>query len=216
MTACCCSNMSRMTACSAPGPGRISARGSAQLHDAHRRAPMAGRSIMRSARSRSTIARAATGRASGASRGWSPPRACSTGPGASGSSGWRGGSATCFPPRRRAALLHGDLWTGNILVRDGRLVALIDPACYYGHAEVDLAMLCLFCDAARGILARPMARASRAGRSGCRSTSSSPRSCTCACSGPAYAPMVDRLLDAQPAPSRADSARRSNRPPPRR
>ncbi len=42
------------------------------------------------------------------------------------------------------ALLHGDLWSGNILVEDGRLAAFIDPACYYGHAEVDLAMLCLF------------------------------------------------------------------------
>jgi fructosamine-3-kinase len=42
------------------------------------------------------------------------------------------------------ALLHGDLWAGNILVKDGQLAAFIDPACYYGHAEVDLAMLCLF------------------------------------------------------------------------
>ena len=42
------------------------------------------------------------------------------------------------------ALLHGDLWAGNILVEGGRLAALIDPACYYGHAEVDLAMLDLF------------------------------------------------------------------------
>lgn len=42
------------------------------------------------------------------------------------------------------ALLHGDLWAGNILVEGGRLAAFIDPACYYGHAEVDLAMLCLF------------------------------------------------------------------------
>lgn len=42
------------------------------------------------------------------------------------------------------ALLHGDLWAGNILVRDGRLAALIDPACYHGDAEVDLAMLTLF------------------------------------------------------------------------
>ena len=42
------------------------------------------------------------------------------------------------------AFLHGDLWTGNILVEGGRLAAFIDPACYYGHAEVDLAMLCLF------------------------------------------------------------------------
>lgn len=42
------------------------------------------------------------------------------------------------------SLLHGDLWTGNILVTEGRLAALIDPACYCGHAEVDLAMLTLF------------------------------------------------------------------------
>ena len=42
------------------------------------------------------------------------------------------------------ALLHGDLWSGNILVSNSRLAALIDPACYHGHAEVDLAMLALF------------------------------------------------------------------------
>jgi fructosamine-3-kinase len=46
-----------------------------------------------------------------------------------------------YPP---ASLLHGDLWTGNILVGEGRLAALIDPACYHGDAEVDLAMLRLF------------------------------------------------------------------------
>lgn len=49
-----------------------------------------------------------------------------------------------LPATPPAALLHGDLWTGNILVRDGALAALIDPACYHGDAEVDLAMLCLF------------------------------------------------------------------------
>lgn len=48
------------------------------------------------------------------------------------------------PDRPTPALLHGDLWGGNILVRDGRLAGLIDPACYYGDAEVDLAMLSLF------------------------------------------------------------------------
>jgi fructosamine-3-kinase len=36
------------------------------------------------------------------------------------------------------------LWGGNILVAEGRLAALIDPACYHGDAEVDLAMLTLF------------------------------------------------------------------------
>lgn len=49
-----------------------------------------------------------------------------------------------IPPDPPAAFLHGDLWAGNILVDGGHLAAFIDPACYHGHAEVDLAMLCLF------------------------------------------------------------------------
>jgi fructosamine-3-kinase len=49
-----------------------------------------------------------------------------------------------LPPSPPPALLHGDLWSGNILVRDGTLAAFIDPACYHGHCEVDLAMLTLF------------------------------------------------------------------------
>ena len=53
--------------------------------------------------------------------------------------------ADLLPSSPRPALLHGDLWTGNILVRDGAMVGLVDPACYWGHAEVDLAMLDLFC-----------------------------------------------------------------------
>lgn len=53
-------------------------------------------------------------------------------------------AAGIAPPAPRPALLHGDLWAGNILVADGRLAALIDPACYHGDAEVDLAMLTLF------------------------------------------------------------------------
>ena len=49
-----------------------------------------------------------------------------------------------LPADPRPSLLHGDLWSGNVLVRDGEIAALIDPACYYGDAEVDLAMLALF------------------------------------------------------------------------
>jgi fructosamine-3-kinase len=49
-----------------------------------------------------------------------------------------------LPAQPTPALLHGDLWSGNILVAEGKLAALVDPACYYGHAEVDLAMLTLF------------------------------------------------------------------------
>ena len=55
---------------------------------------------------------------------------------------WRLGDL--LPAGPPASFLHGDLWGGNILVSEGRLAALIDPACYHGDAEVDLAMLCLF------------------------------------------------------------------------
>jgi fructosamine-3-kinase len=47
----------------------------------------------------------------------------------------------CDPP---AALLHGDLWGGNVMVRGHTVAAFIDPACIYGHAEIDIAMLGLF------------------------------------------------------------------------
>lgn len=42
------------------------------------------------------------------------------------------------------SLLHGDLWGGNVLVAGNRIAALIDPACYHGDREVDMAMLTLF------------------------------------------------------------------------
>jgi fructosamine-3-kinase len=54
------------------------------------------------------------------------------------------GLASRLPETPRAALLHGDLWGGNVLAADGAVTGLIDPACYYGHGEVDLAMLRLF------------------------------------------------------------------------
>jgi len=40
-------------------------------------------------------------------------------------------------------LVHGDLWQGNVL-KLGPRTGLIDPALYFGHPEVDLAMLTLF------------------------------------------------------------------------
>lgn len=42
------------------------------------------------------------------------------------------------------SLLHGDLWGGNVLFHQCKLAALIDPASYVGHREVDTAMLTLF------------------------------------------------------------------------
>ncbi len=43
-----------------------------------------------------------------------------------------------------ASLLHGDLWSGNVHIIGGGQAALIDPSCYHGHREVDLAMATLF------------------------------------------------------------------------
>lgn len=41
-------------------------------------------------------------------------------------------------------LLHGDLWSGNFLCDDKGKPVLIDPAVYYGHRSMDLAMTTLF------------------------------------------------------------------------
>jgi protein-ribulosamine 3-kinase len=47
-------------------------------------------------------------------------------------------------PVEAPALLHGDLWGGNYLADEMGQPVLIDPAVYYGHREVDLAMMNLF------------------------------------------------------------------------
>jgi protein-ribulosamine 3-kinase len=39
----------------------------------------------------------------------------------------------------KPALLHGDLWSGNIHSVD-RTPCILDPACYYGHAEAEWGM----------------------------------------------------------------------------
>jgi protein-ribulosamine 3-kinase len=49
-----------------------------------------------------------------------------------------------FFPAERPALLHGDLWSGNILHGNDAVFRFIDPAMYYGHREMDLAMTKLF------------------------------------------------------------------------
>jgi fructosamine-3-kinase len=42
------------------------------------------------------------------------------------------------------SLIHGDLWGGNILFHRGRAASLIDPACYWADAEIELAFTTLF------------------------------------------------------------------------
>ncbi|MEM6732441.1 MAG: fructosamine kinase family protein, partial [Myxococcota bacterium] len=47
-------------------------------------------------------------------------------------------------PDEPPARLHGDLWGGNLHVTGSGEPALIDPAVYGGHREIDLAMMRLF------------------------------------------------------------------------
>ncbi|MFD1314983.1 fructosamine kinase family protein [Namhaeicola litoreus] len=47
-------------------------------------------------------------------------------------------------PKEKPSLLHGDLWSGNILCGPQQTAYFIDPAVYFGHREVDIAMSFLF------------------------------------------------------------------------
>jgi fructosamine-3-kinase len=47
-------------------------------------------------------------------------------------------------PEEPPALLHGDLWSGNFMVGPEGKPCVYDPAVYYGHREMDLAMTRLF------------------------------------------------------------------------
>jgi len=49
-----------------------------------------------------------------------------------------------YIPEEKASLLHGDLWSGNYLVTKTGEITIIDPAVYYGHREVDIAMTQIF------------------------------------------------------------------------
>ena len=42
------------------------------------------------------------------------------------------------------ALIHGDMWRTNVLVRDGRVAGIIDPALYFAHNEMELGYMTLF------------------------------------------------------------------------
>ena len=47
-------------------------------------------------------------------------------------------------PIEPPALLHGDLWSGNRAFTSAGIPCVYDPAVYYGHREIDLAMTLLF------------------------------------------------------------------------
>ncbi len=47
-------------------------------------------------------------------------------------------------PEEAPALLHGDLWSGNFMTGPKGDACIFDPAVYYGHREMDIAMTSLF------------------------------------------------------------------------
>lgn len=47
-------------------------------------------------------------------------------------------------PSEKPALLHGDLWSGNYMFTKTGVASIYDPAVYYGHREMDIAMTRLF------------------------------------------------------------------------
>jgi fructosamine-3-kinase len=47
-------------------------------------------------------------------------------------------------PNENPSLLHGDLWGGNFLITSPGKAALVDPAVYFGHREMDIGMTKLF------------------------------------------------------------------------
>lgn len=54
---------------------------------------------------------------------------------------------TCLPdiiPNEKPALLHGDLWHGNVMIGKDGYACLIDPAVYYGNREAEIAFTYLF------------------------------------------------------------------------
>ena len=45
---------------------------------------------------------------------------------------------------QKPSLVHGDLWSGNVMCDKNGTALLIDPAVYVGHSEADVAMTSLF------------------------------------------------------------------------
>lgn len=47
-------------------------------------------------------------------------------------------------PNEQSALIHGDLWNGNTMVNEKGLATLVDPTCYYGFRESEIAFTTMF------------------------------------------------------------------------
>lgn len=45
---------------------------------------------------------------------------------------------------RAPSLIHGDMWTGNVLCNGGRIAGFVDPAIYYADPEIELAFATMF------------------------------------------------------------------------
>jgi len=52
------------------------------------------------------------------------------------------------------ALIHGDVWSANVLARGDRITAFLDPAIYYADPEIELAFISLFNSFGRPFLDR--------------------------------------------------------------
>jgi fructosamine-3-kinase len=44
----------------------------------------------------------------------------------------------------RPSLIHGDVWSGNVLAKGDRITAFLDPAIYHADPEIELAFISLF------------------------------------------------------------------------
>ncbi len=56
--------------------------------------------------------------------------------------GERLGELLIEPPH--PALIHGDIWAGNVITSRTRIAGLIDPAIYFAHPEIELAFMTMF------------------------------------------------------------------------